>query len=1152
MKTAIGNLLIGLGLLTANLIYAQETASPQSGPDLTASNIDWATAADWQVALQAIEQVPPMPAIDATNGNTFWSAQHMLGSAEPWPPLPGNIWHLPGWDLSDGQYLLDDVNFNYNALRRHTAVSQPVINADGTISIISADEPAPPGGVGGDYSPGFSGATPIDTNLLWLQITNVADATASLNLYNATDYVYAIWSTTNLSMPFTNWEVETEIFRSNTNCLPFTVQTQDRQDLFLQAEDWTRVTQNGNTAPDWWFWEYFGATDLSDTAPDSQGNTLLYDYEHHQDPNVINFVLEFTNDYVNASPIYGSINLEGGEPFYEAVLVNDTNTTDAIWEPYTSTNLMVNLGLTNGIYTVRVGLRGLPSNATESWGQAQITLNGTPLTLGITSPSNSTVSTPMIQVQGYASGELTSLSYDVSNATGLFTNQTGYVTGEFYDTNLMEFTANYFQCYDVILTNGLNTITVYATDVLGQVATTNLNVTLDYSDATNPPALSIIWPQSGSFIGGNSFTLQAQVDDDTATVTASIDGQTRAGLVERSGKVWVNNLPMSTGTNILTVTATDAAGNSTTTNLTLVQSSALVTMDPLSTNELNQSLVNVAGTISDTNETYDIFVNGIGAYYLDGQGDWEADNVPVSPTGTATFDVEIYFGYPTNTGSQIFTVIQPPLLILSKYEQNSEISAPDGEDLSIIQWDYAASGSWNWNDYGESGRNDASSAMMADTTNYIVPEVTITNWGTGYSYSGTFSPTWHEAQLVFDFVGNTVRESIQTTPAIVPGGQAQVGATSVYLVTANAMTFSDPWDDDNDIWLPAMQPQDQPDVPVPPEQLSVNGYVLANSGITNADGSISGFTLVSVPAGTSVPLHLTTTNSDVTFNLQAYNFQLTVVSNSATQIDRTNWAVVKTLTNNYVTVQATVENAGNNLLTNLANVIQWTGGESVPGNPMQRRITTTNSVETTITASLDSITNSLNVWVIWATINIQTSGTNPAKAPSFANANVAPGYPFVNQLGVQYYDYSSYAAGQICAVANITPSGVHSIITNGWDVFQMRVSHDFKDGSPNPMYYDTMWQSDGPGSDFKTVIPDLSDNLYTIDGPNIGPFASDSYETYNNFYDYITWNSTICCSTNNFWYFEGRWKSSQTPPVTFTGLGTGTNNLPTNSFYPPP
>ncbi len=121
----------------------------------------------------------------------------------------------------------------------------------------------------------------IDTNMLWLQITNISDGTVYANMYQATDYVYAVWSTTNLAFPFADWQVETEIFPTNTNCMPFTVPQSGRQDLFLRGEDWTGVSANGNVTELWWLYYYFGnaGLQLSDTNLDVWGsNTLVFDY----------------------------------------------------------------------------------------------------------------------------------------------------------------------------------------------------------------------------------------------------------------------------------------------------------------------------------------------------------------------------------------------------------------------------------------------------------------------------------------------------------------------------------------------------------------------------------------------------------------------------------------------------------------------------------------------------------------------------------------------------------------------------------------------------------------------------------------------------------------------------------------------------------
>jgi hypothetical protein len=272
---------------------------------------------------------------------------------------------------------------------------------------------------------------------------------------------------------------------------------------------------------------------------------------------------------------------------------------------------------------------------------------------------------------------------------------------------------------------------------------------------------------------------------------------------------------------------------------------------------------------------------------------------------------------------------------------------------------------------------------------------------------------------------------------------------------------------------------------------------------------------------------------------------LTVVSN-ATSIDDTNWAAVKTVTNDWVYVQAGLSASD----TNAARYIQWSGGEAVPGGDNTlRRVTKTISAETTVTATLGSTSTNLNVWIIWATVSIQTSGSNPSPL-SFTNHSP----PLIDILGVVFYDNTNRAVGQMCAVTTATPAGIHKLIQSGWDWVQKRVSHDFNNGTGSSSYYDSTWQPDGP--DFvgtnKTVVLDNNDKLYTVDVPNIGSFASDSAEVYGNFYDYVTYGGQTCSDTNNFWHFQGRWKADQTPQVTFTDLGTGTITLPNTPYYSAP
>src|SRR5208282_3183756 len=507
---------------------------------------------------------------------------------------------------------------------------------------------------GGDgSSPMFSSSYSIDTNGLWLEITNVSNGWSYLNLHNGTNQVYAIWSTTDLSIPFSNWQVETEVWPTNgtiiPTVMPFTVQNLSRQDLFLRAEDWTGVTENGNTTPDWWFWLYYGATALSDTNLDSQGNTLLFDYTNGLDPNVIQFSVSVTNDYVASSNAQVNLSVTTGVPNYYAVLLDSTNFTQLVWNTYASSNITVYLGPTGGWHSVWIGLKGLPPDATQTWQWLRLNLSLPPV-LVITNPVSNIVSVPVIQIYGYCQDTLASLCYDLSNATGQATNQPAEITGRGYDTSGN--TTSYFECLDVPLTNGLNTITLHATDLVGNLTTTNFSFTLDYSSKTNPPLVQITWPSAGAQLSGTNFTLTGWVADPTVIITtqlvltngsgtnAIIYTNTYAGQVDRNGNFWLENLPLQPGTNAFAIVVVDAVDNTSLTNFSVVRSPLVLTINPVAnSSQLWQPTVNVTGTISDP--TYAVWVNGVkGTNY--GNGTWAAFNVPPGGGGTATFTVTAY------------------------------------------------------------------------------------------------------------------------------------------------------------------------------------------------------------------------------------------------------------------------------------------------------------------------------------------------------------------------------------------------------------------------------------------------------------------------------------------------------------------------------
>jgi hypothetical protein len=259
--------------------------------------------------------------------------------------------------------------------------------------------------------------------------------------------------------------------------------------------------------------------------------------------------------------------------------------------------------------------------------------------LGITNPPSSTVSVPMIQLQGWADEPLSQLTFAVSNALGVVSNQTGYVIDQFYDTNQLAFTTNYFQCYDINLTNGLNTVTVHATDMAGNVTATNFNFTLDYSGATNP-IIQLTWPADGMQLCQSNFTLRGWTEDSSAQVTAQIvdtNGCTNVviGDVERTGVLWAENIPLHEGTNLLTLMVTNSAGFSSETNISLVKNDMTLSLNSID-GDLWLPTVNASGSISDTSAA--VWVNGVQGIN-NGNGTWSATNVPISSSGVASFDM---------------------------------------------------------------------------------------------------------------------------------------------------------------------------------------------------------------------------------------------------------------------------------------------------------------------------------------------------------------------------------------------------------------------------------------------------------------------------------------------------------------------------------
>ena len=353
----------------------------------------------------------------------------------------------------------------------------------------------------------------------------------------------------------------------------------------------------------------------------------------------IRFLPRFATFYFNTTTVPAAIELQGGDPASIAVMIDNTNFEQAIWSAYTSTNFTFNLPPTEGWHEVWVGFRGPWASSKLEWEWRRLKFDQTPPVLGIANPASSVVTQPMIQLQGYSSEDLESVSCDVSNAAGVRRGEQVLVLHRYFDRTTSEETTNYFQAFDLDLAKGVNTITLHATDRSGNITSTNFTFTLDYSTKTNPPLIKLYWPHDGTQVSSDKFTWRGWVEDPTAEVTATMldaDGNTNTfhGSVERDGKFWIEDIPLLLPTNVLTLIAIDAAGNLRTTNVSVLKSEMRLTIDPVPPDQLHRATVTVSGTISVLDHT--VWVNGVKAT-LHPDGTWIATNVPTTKGGTALF-----------------------------------------------------------------------------------------------------------------------------------------------------------------------------------------------------------------------------------------------------------------------------------------------------------------------------------------------------------------------------------------------------------------------------------------------------------------------------------------------------------------------------------
>ena len=196
------------------------------------------------------------------------------------------------------------------------------------------------------------------------------------------------------------------------------------------------------------------------------------------------------------------------------------------------------------------------------------------------------------------------------------------------------------------------------------------------------------------------------------------------------------------------------------------------------------------------------------------------------------------------------------------------------------------------------------------------------------------------------------------------------------------------------------------------------------------------------------------------------------------------------------------------------------------------------------------------VWIVWGTVTIQSTGTTPANAVQFGTR-----YDGTENLGGKTFTGGTFGVGKVVPVAQLTPAGVHTVVTSGWGFKREMYYHDFADGVLSPDST-TAWKADllpdGTDGAYQMLTPDSNDKIYDRDAPGVGAYdgATKCFETYNKFHQWITWNNVVASDgtpgTDTFpaaaeWHWKAKWQSTATPHVILMDVGGGYISIPNTS-----
>jgi hypothetical protein len=337
----------------------------------------------------------------------------------------------------------------------------------------------------------------------------------------------------------------------------------------------------------------------------------------------------------------------------------------------------------------------------------------------VVSPANSMTAQKIIQLDGYCVERLSHINYTIYTNGVVSDSGMGYVTNETYDRAAKQFTTNFFRCYDLPLAVGVNTIVLQAVDVNNNTNSLSVSYTVDFSIDTNAPTFTLLWPTNGMAVSGSSFTMNGVVDNPSASVkvTVASTNETNAfyGIVSGSGgsAFWVPDVTLPAGTSTVTTIMTSPSGSSSTSSVSLVKSTAVLTiqvgetaMNAFNRDEAGSASGEIPGTVAS------ISVNGVAATTTYNSGlnktSWSASDIPGNEDGWMEL---VATAVPSGGGAPITAKLEfekLPLLRLKERHLDTTITAagfpwevpPHHEELHYKRKEGGYYSGTLWNDLG--------------------------------------------------------------------------------------------------------------------------------------------------------------------------------------------------------------------------------------------------------------------------------------------------------------------------------------------------------------------------------------------------------------------------------------------------------------------